>query len=85
MATRLKQLLLVGLLLSGVMGCGPAYVPGSGPAWYGPPAYSYSPSPYGTPSRSYNPPGSVYAYSPAWGYGYDSPRWEQRYYSWYGW
>jgi hypothetical protein len=84
MATRLKQLLLVGLLVSGVMGCGPISVHRYGPEWYGPPAYSYSPSQYGTPSRSYNPPGSVYSYGPAWGYWDDAPRWEHRYY-WYGW
>jgi len=86
MATRLKQLLLVGLLFSGVVGCGPAYVHRYDPGWYGSPAYSYYPSQYGTPGRSINrPPWYPYAYSPAWGYWDTSPRWEHRYYKWYVW
>jgi len=86
MATRLKQLLFVALLVGGVMGCGPAYVHRYSSDWYGPPAYSYYPSQYGTPGRSFNSPPWYpysYSYSPAWGYWYDYPRWEHRYY--YGW
>jgi hypothetical protein len=85
MATRLKNLLFVGLLISGVMGCAPAYVHRYGPDWYGPPAYSYSPSQYGTPSRSYSPRWYSYSYSPSWGYWEDYPRWQHRHYRWYWW
>ncbi|HEV8713972.1 MAG TPA: hypothetical protein VGX03_14240 [Candidatus Binatia bacterium] len=72
MTTRLKNILFVCLLASGVMGCGPAYVRHYyGPDWYGTPSYHYSPSWYS------------YSYSPTWDYWDRQPRWHHWHHRWY--
>jgi hypothetical protein len=76
MKTRLRHILFVCLLVSGVMGCGPAYVRHS----YGP---EYSPVGYGTPYYySYSPGWYSYSYSPSWGYWHGYPRYYRHHY-WY--